>query len=245
MAASRHIVEETIDAVLQQQLITSSFRVMDRVQKRALVVPGTKAAFSALKSAIINTIPMDKQSADFNAIVENMAREFGVAKVVFDAKLAGLPRNDPSVDARLQLVMLLSVLREHWQNNAYEAVIAEVREMALKRGCNATTTSRDALNKVLSSQFGLEFSHLVNLYVVREWGQLTGKLVKIKSARLTILNSLVASVVKIMLKDESGTSASDIKMRAPLPPPGPHKPGLPRPPPPGLPPPPPVPPVPR
>ncbi len=242
MATSRHLVEETVDAVLQQQLISSSFRVIDRLQRRALVVPGTKAAFSAIKSSILATIPMDTQSVDFTTIAENMASKFGVAKVIFDAKLACLPRDDPSVDARLRLVMLLSALRENWQNEAYEVVISEIREIARKRGCDEASTSRDNLNNVLSSQFGPEFSHLVNLYVVRLWGHITGTPVKIRSARLTILNFLAASVVKVVHKGDGEAPELRKVIKAPPPPPGPPRPGLPRSPPPGLPPPPPGPP---
>ncbi len=245
MAASRHIVEETVVALLQQQLLSNSFRVIDRLQKRALVVPGTKAAFSAIKSSILATIPMDQNRADFTVIAENMAREFSIAKGIFDAKLACLPRNDPSVDARLHLVMLLSALREHWQNKAYEDVISEIRTIARRRGCDEANTSRDSLNNVLSSQFGPEFSHLVNLYVVREWGRITGTPVTIRSARLAILNSLAASVVKVIKKSDAGVQASSKVAKAPTPPPGPPRPGLPQSPPSRLPPPPPAPPAPR
>jgi hypothetical protein len=156
-----------------------------------------------------------------------------------------LPRDDPSVDARLHLVMLLSALREHWQNEAYEAVIAEIREIALKRGCNEARTSRDALNNVLSSQFGPAFSHLVNLYVVRSWGRITGTPVKIRSARLTILNSLAASVVKAVREGDGNAEESNKVLKALPPPPGPPRAGLSRSSPPGLPPPPPAPPGPR
>ncbi|MBN2152192.1 MAG: hypothetical protein JW839_12145, partial [Candidatus Lokiarchaeota archaeon] len=190
MAASRYVVEETIDAVLQQQLLSGSFRVIDRLQKRALLVPGARAAFSAIKSSIVATIPMDQQNTDFAVIAENLAKTFSIGKDIFDAKLACLPLNDPSVDARLHLIMLLSALREHWQNGAYEAVISEIGGITRKRGADVVTTSRESLNNLLSSRFGPEFSHLVNLYVVREWGRITGTAVKIRSARMTILNSL-------------------------------------------------------
>ncbi len=228
MAASRQIVEETVDALLQQQLVSNSFRVIDRIDKRALVVPGTKAAYSAIRAAILGTIPMDRQTSDFSAIVENLAREFGVAKHIFDAKLACLPRDDPSVDARLHLVMLLSALREHWQNEAYEDVITEIREIVQKRGCNEARTSRDELNNVLSSKFGPAFSHLVNIYVVRLWGRITGTPVKIRSARLTILNSLAASVVKAVQNIDRDAEKSNKVMKVAHPPPGPPRSRLPR-----------------
>lgn len=227
MATSRHIIEETIDAVLQQQLLSSSYRVLDRVQKRALLVPGTKAAFRALKSAIMDLVPVEARAIDLPTLAEHLAREFHVAKTDFDAKLASLPPNDPSVDARLQLVMLLSVLREHWQNDAYELVIAEIREMALRRGCDAACISRDALNRALSSRFGPAFSHLVNLYVIRTWGQITGVPIKIRSARMTVLNSLVASVVRMVQKGDPLANSSDQIHVPPVPglPPPPDLPG--------------------
>ncbi|MEX2681303.1 MAG: hypothetical protein Q6373_006865 [Candidatus Sigynarchaeota archaeon] len=239
MAASRHIIEETIDAVLQQQILSSSFRVVDRLQRRALVVPGTKAAFTAIKSSILAAIPIELQKTDFTAIVDNLAHKFGIAKTIFDAKLASLPRDDPTVDARLRLVMLLSALREQWQNDAYETVLSEIGEIARNRGCDKASTSRDNLNKLLSSQFGSEFSHLVNLYVIREWGQLTGMAVKIRSARLSILNKLAAGVVKAIREGDASTRVSNRVLKATSPLPGPPRPGLPRsstglpPPPPG------------
>nr|MDO8086878.1 hypothetical protein [Candidatus Sigynarchaeum springense] len=225
MAASRHIIEETIDAVLQQQILSSSCRVVDRLQRRALVVPGTKAAFMAIKSSVLAAIPMEAQKVDFTAIVDNLAREFGIEKTIFDAKLASLPRDDPTVDARLRLVMLLSALREQWQNEAYEFVLSEIGKIARNRGCDKASTSRDNLNNVLTSQFGPEFSHLVNLYVIREWGHLTGTAVKIRSARLTILNTLAAGVVKAIQQGDACNRASNRMSKAPSPSQGPPRPG--------------------
>jgi hypothetical protein len=249
MAAARQVVEETLDAILHQQMISSSYRVLDRISKHALSVPGTKAAYSAIKAAILDSMCIDKDTLPLQSIIDNLARDFGIKKSMFEEKIASLPQNDASVDSRLQYMMILSVLREHWQNEAYEAVLSELRGLMAKRGCNAALITRDVVNKVLSLQFGPAFSHLVNIYVVRAWGRITGTSIKIRSARLTILNYLVNNLVKALEKGENDAFFIETKQIAPIlpPPPGPPRPGLPsrQPPRPGLPPPPPLPPAPR
>lgn len=185
-------IEDALDAVLQQQLISPTFRVYDRIKRQTLSVPGTKAVYKAIKKTILAGFHATKQG-DLNGFVDFCQERFHVAKQFFDAKLATLPKNDESIDERLKFIMIASVLRDHWQDMAYETVLAEIAKNLHGRGFKIT---REIINSMLSQYFGPDFSFMVNLYVIRIWGQLTCIPLKIRAPRLKILNTLIAKVIK-------------------------------------------------
>jgi len=185
-------MEETLDAVLQQQMISPSFRVRDRVQKQTLSVPGTKAVFKALKETILAGYRATNGGV-LDAFIDFCHERFHVQKQLFDDKLAALPKNDDTVDERLKFIMIVSALRDQWQDSAYETVLADIKRNLHGRGFEI---SRDNLNTMLSQEFGPQFSLMINLYVIRLLGQLTCTSLKIRGPRLKILNALTASVMK-------------------------------------------------
>ena len=187
-------IEETLDALLQQQLISPSFRVYDRIKRQTLSVPGTKAVYKAIKDVIIGGLRASKQG-DLDGFIDFCQERFSVQKSVFDEKLATLPRDDATVDERLKFIMIMSAVRDYWQDLAYESVLADIGRNLHGRGHDIT---RDQLNKILSDNFGPAFSLMVNLYVIRLWGQLTSTPVKVRAPRLKILNVLIASVIKTL-----------------------------------------------
>ncbi|HME55051.1 MAG TPA: hypothetical protein VKM55_22790 [Candidatus Lokiarchaeia archaeon] len=185
-------IEETLDAVLQQQLISPTFRVYDRIKRQSLSVPGTKAVYKAIKETILAGFRATKKG-DLEGFVEFCQGRFNLAKQVFDEKLAALPKNDDTIDERLKFMIIASALRDHWQDMAYETVLAEIATSLRGRGYEIT---RDHLNSILSQDFGPGFSLMVNLFVIRLWSQLTCTPLKIRASRLKILNMLTASVIK-------------------------------------------------
>jgi len=193
------MIEDTLDAVLQQQLISPSFRIYDRLTRKTLLVPGTKAVYKMIRAGVLEGFRAT-MGKSMGAFVEFLVQKFRVPKKAFDERLSGLPANDNTVDARLKFIMVVSALREHWQNLAYEEVLSELRALLMRRGIAEADVTRDKLNSVLSLHFGQDFSHLVNLYVVRLWGKVAGIPVKIRPARLSIVNRLVANLVKILKK---------------------------------------------
>jgi hypothetical protein len=184
-------IEEALDAVLQQQLISPTFRVYDRIKRQTLSVPGTKAVFKVIKQMILDGFNAMKPG-DLNSFVGFCRDTFKVPKQSFDENLASLPLNDETVDLRLKFIMITSTVRDHWQNVAYETVLAEIGRNLQGRGYKRT---RDEINSILSQKFGPEFSLMVNLYVIRLWSQLTSTPLKIRSSRLKIINTLTASVM--------------------------------------------------
>ena len=191
------MIEDTLEAVLQQQLISPSFRIYDRLSRKTFQVPGTKAAYTAIKNGVMEGFRSMNGNV-MGGLVDFLVQKFQVPRKLFDERLAGLPVNDNTVDARLKFMMVVSALREHWQNIAYEQVLTELKGMVVKKGFKDADITRDMLNQILSTHFGQDFSHLVNLYVVRLWGIATRTSLKIRSPRLTLVNHLVASIVDVL-----------------------------------------------
>ena len=185
-------IEETLDSVLQQQLISSKFRIFDRKASKTISVRGTKAVYNAIKETILAGFRASEPN-DWDGFMKFCQERFQVPKKKFDDKLAYVPKDDESVDERLKFIMITSAVRDHWQIMAYETVLGEIARNLHGRGHNIT---REELDTILPDHFEPGFSHMINLYEIRIWSQLTAIPLRIRSPRLTILNKLTANIVK-------------------------------------------------
>lgn len=194
MRAPSSPLVDTVDAVLQQQLLSSGFRVINRYGNGSIGIPGARSTFTALRGGILDGIPMlDK--GDIDGFVSFLSGKFGVPACTFEEKLGTLPSGDVFVDTRLKCMVIVSAMRAHWHDIAYQKAVADLHALVAGRFPPRARPSADRVHEILASELGPVFSHLVNVYELRAWAAVTGTRVAVRGPRMALANRLVASLV--------------------------------------------------
>ncbi|MHA1679447.1 MAG: hypothetical protein ACTSUE_00410 [Promethearchaeota archaeon] len=193
-------LREALEYILQQQLISETFRVFNRTKNDSVLVAGTKANYIKIKEKILGGIDLIL-AGDIDSFINYLSEEFKLPKTLFEEKLRALRENGFSGgidDPTMVFMQVTGVLREYWQDLAYEKVVSDVLHMVIKKGRGFKKPSREALHELLSSRLGSDFSLMVNLYVVRLWSQITGVTINFRGPWLSVMNRLTAASISIL-----------------------------------------------
>ncbi|MHA1368539.1 MAG: hypothetical protein ACTSWN_13840 [Promethearchaeota archaeon] len=192
---------ETLDAVLQQQFFTNDGQILDRGKKESIKITGTRFTYIRIRNTIIDGFHfilgerMDK-------FIEYLSEKFQVPSDVFSKKLNELEKQMIKVDTRMKFMMIISAMREYWQDFAYQQVINELLQILNNIGSEVEIPSVEILKELISEKFASIFSLLVNLYVLKEMGKLAGTSPKIDDMCYQIMDHLASEImVKIIEKD--------------------------------------------
>lgn len=199
-------LEEALDYILQQQLISHSFRIYNRTKKDKLLVAGTKANLSAIKEKIMKGLDLVKD-IEMDAFINFLVEEFNLPRKQFEDKLEKLTASGFPQDITMFFIQVTSVLREFWQDVAYKEVVDDVHNMVTKKGKFTKRPSRDLIHEILCNALSEPFSLLVNLYVVRTWSKITGKTINFRGPWLSLMNTLTAQVISACKEDTNGRDA--------------------------------------
>nr|MDO8109149.1 hypothetical protein [Candidatus Sigynarchaeota archaeon] len=193
-AFTKELLSETLDLVLQQQFISDTGGILNRTKKESFNIPGTKFTYVRIKNAILEGAQY-VLSEQIDKFIEFLAGKFRVPRKVFDDKLASLGDQLLMMDMRMKLVMILSTLREYWQDIAYQKVIEEICHAIAFMGLDINPPTAAEVKQIVSTDFGPDYSMLVNIYVLMEMGKLAGTLLKADDAWFEMMDRLAAEVV--------------------------------------------------
>ena len=193
MNNTEDLLRESLDFVLQQQLLSENYSIINRTKDKTMIVAGTKAVYEKLRQAIQKGFHFI-QKGNINAFISFLSKEFNIDKQIFQTKLKGLLDQGLELDSRMIFIQVAGVLREYWQNVVYENVINDVRSFIKKRYKTIPETTYKQINRILSEKYNQLFSMMMNLYTVRIWGNITNVPFKSQGKRLGILNKLSALV---------------------------------------------------
>ncbi|MFX0101764.1 MAG: hypothetical protein ACFFCS_19525 [Candidatus Hodarchaeota archaeon] len=191
---------EALDAVLQQQFLSSDGSILNRTKRESVKIPGTKITYIRIRNAIMSGFHfilgerMDK-------FTEYLSTKFQVPENIFDEKLASLGDMGRSIDKRMKFIMIISAMREYWQDFAYQKVLEDLKNVIINISGEPEAVSTGDINAIVSSQFGSDFSMLVNIYVLKEMGRLAGNPVKTDDAWYQMIDKLATEVLVKVMED--------------------------------------------
>ncbi|MHA1998441.1 MAG: hypothetical protein ACTSU9_10000 [Promethearchaeota archaeon] len=191
---------ETLDAVLQQQLLSSDGLLLDRQKRKEVKISNIKLLYIRVKNAIVDGFHfilgerMDK-------FIDYLSSKFGIPVEFFSKKLEEIHGQGISIDKRMEFMMIISTMREYWQDHAYSQVIKEISEIVETLSNGQQFIPYDELNALLSSKFGPGFSLMVNIYVLKEMGSIVGVPVKGDDRAWYELLDKISAEVLLLAKD--------------------------------------------
>lgn len=192
---TKELLSEALDLVLQQQFISDSGALLNRTKKEAINIPGTKFTYVRIKNVIMEGAQY-VISEQFDKFKEFLSNRFQVPVSKFNDKLAALGVQQLLlIDTRMKFIMIVSTLRECWQDQAYQKVLGDICRIIANMNLDIVPPSTKEVNMILSTHFGPDFSMMVNIYVLKEMGQLVGTSLKIDDAWYEMADRLATEVV--------------------------------------------------
>ncbi|MHA1792476.1 MAG: hypothetical protein ACTSVI_07515 [Promethearchaeota archaeon] len=171
---TKEMLEETVDAVLQQQFISDDGSILNRKKNQAIKITGTRVTYIRVRNLIMDGMRyilgerMDK-------FVDYLSSKFQVPKNVFDEKMAALGDQVYSMDIKMKFFMIISALREFWQDTARNEIIKELKKLIENISEGRAMPTLKEVNEILSTSFSSDFSMLINIRLL----QILGKLARI------------------------------------------------------------------
>ena len=190
---------ETLDAVLQQQFISSDGKIYDRQKRESINIPGTKFTYIRIKNAIVDGFQFIL-GGRMDQFLLYLSKKFKVPRNLFEDKLSIIEQQGIPVDTRMQFMMIISAIREYWQDIAYKKVLEDLT-MFIKRINENLIIQLDEVQELVSSNFESDYSMLVNIYVLNEMGKLAGTPLKSQEAWFRIMDKLAAEIALKFTKE--------------------------------------------
>ncbi len=196
---TREMLAEALDVALSQQFISDNFTILNRQKKESVRIPGTKFTYLRVKNAILEGVKF-VLSEQMDKFIDYLATKFKVPRKAFDDKLASFGEQQLlMMDNRMKFTMIIATLREYWQDVAYKQVIDEIRNTISSNNLTPEPPTTDQINKIVSEDFGPDFSMMVNLMVLKEMGRLAGTPLQYEDAWFQLMDSIASEVaLKIM-----------------------------------------------
>ncbi|MBN2153315.1 MAG: hypothetical protein JW839_17815 [Candidatus Lokiarchaeota archaeon] len=192
---TRGMLAEALDAVLSQQFISDDFTILNRQKKESVRIPGTKFTYLRVKNAILEGVQY-VLSEQMDKYIEYLSAKFKVPRKAFDDKLASFGEQQLLVmDNRMKFTMVIATLREFWQDVAYKQVLDEIRKTVYAMNMTAEPPTVDQINRIVSADFGPDFSMMVNIYVLKEMGRLAGTPLQYEDAWFHLMDGIASEVV--------------------------------------------------
>jgi hypothetical protein len=192
---TRGMIAEVLDVVLSQQFISESFTILNRQKKESVRIPGTKFTYLRIKNAILDGVQY-LLSEQMDKFIAFLSAKFQVPRKAFDEKLASFGEQQlMMMDDRMKLTMVLATLREFWQDVAYKQVLDEIRKTIYSMNMTAEPPTVEQVNRIVSADFGPDFSMMVNIYVLKEMGRLAGTPLQYEDAWFQMMDRIASEVV--------------------------------------------------
>ncbi len=188
-----NMLSETLDVVLQQQFMSDSGKLLNRTKREEVDIPGMKFTMIRLKKAIMAGLQL-VLGGRIDKFIDFLADKFQVPKDLFESRLSLLGEQYHAMDTRMKFMMIISVLREHWQDAAYNKVVDEVLRLVVKNW-DGDLPNRDKVHEILSSRCGPDFSMAVNISILAEMSRLVGTPLKAQDSWLDVMDRLVAATM--------------------------------------------------
>jgi hypothetical protein len=99
------------------------------------------------------------------------------------------------MDDRMKLTMVIATLREYWQDVAYKQVLDEIRKTIYMMNMTAEPPTVEQVNKIVSAEFGPDFSMMVNIFVLKEMGRLVGTPLQYEDAWFQMMDRIASEVI--------------------------------------------------
>ncbi len=191
---TREMLAEALDAVLSQQFISDNFTILNRQKKESIRIPGTKFTYLRIKNAILEG-GQYVLIGEMDKYIDFLAAKFKVPRKAFDDKLASFGEQQlMMMDDRMKFTMVIATLREFWQDVAYKQVLDEIRKTIYTNNLTAEPPTVDQINKIVSADFGPDFSMIVNIYVLKEMGRLAGTSLQYEDAWFQMMDRITSEV---------------------------------------------------
>jgi hypothetical protein len=195
---TKQLLSETLDLVLQQQFISDSGALLNRTKKEAINIPGTKFTYVRIKNVIMEGAQY-VISEQFGKFMEFLSTRFQVPITKLNDKFTAMGEQQLLLmDTRMKFIIIVSTLRECWQDQAYQKVLGDICRIIANMNLDIVPPSTKEVNTILSTYFGPDFSMMVNLYVLKEMGQLVATTLKIDDAWYEMVDRLATEVVTKM-----------------------------------------------
>lgn len=192
---TREMLAEALDVVLSQQFISESFTILNRQKKEAIRIPGTKFTYLRIKNAILEGIKF-VLSEQMDKFIDFLSAKFKVPRKAFDDKLASFGEQQLLImDNRMRFTMVIATLREFWQDVAYKQVLDEIRKTIYLMNMTANPPTTEQINKIVSAEFGPDFSMMVNIYVLKEMGRLAGTPLQYEEAWFQMMDRIASEII--------------------------------------------------
>ncbi|HME52935.1 MAG TPA: hypothetical protein VKM55_12010 [Candidatus Lokiarchaeia archaeon] len=199
---TKELLTEALDLVLQQQFISDSGALVNRTKKESFSIPGTKLTYVRIKNAIMEGIQY-VISEQFDRFMEFLGTKFQVPVAKLNEKFTAMGDQQAMLDTRMKFIMIVSTLREYWQDLAYQQVLGDICRIIANMNLDIVPPSTKEVNTILSTHFGPDFSMMVNLHVLKEMGQAVGTPLKIDDAWYEMMDRLAAEVAAKMAGSEN------------------------------------------
>nr|MDO8116916.1 hypothetical protein [Candidatus Sigynarchaeota archaeon] len=115
----------------------------------------------------------------------------------FSDKLSSFGEQYYAMDTRMKFMIIISVMREHWQDIAYKKVVDEVLRLIVKNW-EGDLPSREKVHEILSSRCGPDFSMAVNIGILAEISKLVGTPLKVQDSWLDVMDRLISATMTIL-----------------------------------------------
>jgi len=194
---TKEILAEALDLVLQQQFISDSGTLLNRTKKESFSIPGIKLTYVRIR----NTIMEGTQyviSEQLDKFMQFLGDKFRVPVAKFNEKFTAMGEQQAMLDTRMKFIMIVSTLREHWQDTAYQEALGEICRIIDNMNLGIVPPTTKDVNAIVSANFGSDFSMVVNLYVLMEMANIAGTPLKIDDAWYEMMDRLASEVVAKM-----------------------------------------------
>jgi hypothetical protein len=192
---TRGTIAEVLDVVLSQQFISENFTILNRQKKESIRIPGTKFTYLRIKNAILDGVQL-LLSEQMDRFIDLLSSKFQMPRKAFDDKLASFGEQQLLLmDDRMKLTMVIATLREYWQDVAYKQVLDEIRKTIYMMNMTAEPPTVEQVNKIVSAEFGPDFSMMVNIFVLKEMGRLVGTPLQYEDAWFQMMDRLASEVI--------------------------------------------------
>ncbi len=188
-------LKTALEFVLQQQLVDENYQLVNRTNSITMRLAGLKPAYQRVRDTIMTGVSL-VEADKFEGFIQFLSDTFSIPEGAFVSKLHAVLDPSLGLDTRMKFIQVTGVLREYWQDVAYERAIADVQRMVSSRTRKKIKLDRDATNAILCNDYSEDFSVLINLHVVRAWGDITHIPLDTRSVWLGTVNKLTSRVAK-------------------------------------------------
>ena len=194
---TKEILAEALDLVLQQQFISDSGALLNRTKKESFSIPGIKLTYVRIKNAIMEGTQY-VISEQLDKFMQFLGDKFHVPVTKFNEKFTAMGDQQAMLDTRMKFIMIVSTLREHWQDTAYQEALGEICRIIANMNLGIVPPTTKDVNAIVSANFGPDFSMVVNLYVLMEMANVAGTPLKIDDAWYEMMDRIAAEVLAKM-----------------------------------------------